>query len=59
LVTAAEACFRADLYESAVGAAAKPPSAPSDGIGAFAGPPFDANDIASHLAALKVPLHTP
>jgi two-component system, oxyanion-binding sensor len=59
LVTAAEACFRADLYESAVGAAAKPPSAPSDGIGAFVGPPFDANDIASHLAALKVPLHTP
>ena len=57
LLAAAEACFRPDLYESAAGETAKSPSAPPDGIGAFVGPPFDANDIASHLAALKVPLY--
>jgi two-component system, oxyanion-binding sensor len=59
LLAAAEACFRPDLYESAVGETAQSRFAPPDGIGAFVGPPFDANDIASHLAALNVPLHTP
>ena len=27
---------------------------PTDGIGAFAGPAFDANDLAAHLAAWKI-----
>jgi two-component system, oxyanion-binding sensor len=27
---------------------------PTDGIGAFAGPPFDPNDVAGHLASWKI-----
>lgn len=49
----AMAVFRPDLYDAALGRAAKPPGA-SDAIGAFAGPAFDANDIAGHLAAFKI-----
>lgn len=49
----ARAVFRPDLYDAALGRAAKPADA-SDGIGAFAGPAFDANDIAGHLAAFKI-----
>jgi ABC-type nitrate/sulfonate/bicarbonate transport system substrate-binding protein len=56
-LAAAQACFRPDLYESAVGTPPKSPFAPPDGIGAFIGPSFDANDIARHLAALNAPLH--
>jgi two-component system, oxyanion-binding sensor len=59
LLAAAAACFRPDLYDQAVAETAKSPFAPPDGIGAFVGPPFDAHDIASHLAALSVPPHTP
>lgn len=47
----AQAVFRPDLYDAAVGAA--PPHEPgenSDGIGGFAGPLFDASDIAGHIA---------
>jgi two-component system, oxyanion-binding sensor len=48
----ARAVFRPDLYDAALGA---PPSAasnvPPDGIGCFAGPPFDPADVRSHLAA--------
>jgi len=58
LLAAAEACFRPDLYESALGENVRPPPAPTDGIGAFVGPPFQAHDIANHLAALKGALHT-
>jgi len=57
MLSAAEACFRPDLYESVLGETVRPPSTPPDGIGAFVGPPFNANGIASYLAALKVPLH--
>ena len=49
----AMAVFRPDLYDAALGREAKPVEA-SDGIGAFAGPAFDANDIAGHLAAFKI-----
>ena len=49
----AMAVFRPDLYDAALGREAKPIEA-SDGIGAFAGPAFDANDIAGHLAAFKI-----
>ena len=49
----AMAVFRPDLYDAALGRAAKPAEA-SDAVGAFAGPAFDANDIAGHLAAFKI-----
>jgi NitT/TauT family transport system ATP-binding protein len=52
LLAAAKATFRADLYDHALGAALPPPAAgTADGIGAFAGPAFDADDIPAHLAA--------
>jgi NitT/TauT family transport system ATP-binding protein len=51
LLAAAKAVFRPDLYDAAVGTAAP---APADHIGAFAGPAFDPNDIAAHLAAWPV-----
>jgi two-component system, oxyanion-binding sensor len=49
----AMAVFRPDLYDAALGGEAKLADAP-DAIGAFAGPAFDANDIAGHLAAFKI-----
>jgi NitT/TauT family transport system ATP-binding protein len=49
----AKAVFRPDLYDAALGAEGKPTDAP-DAIGAFAGPAFDADDIAGHLAAFEI-----
>jgi len=49
----AMAVFRPDLYDAAAGQKGKPVDA-SDGIGAFAGPPFDPADIAGHLAAFTI-----
>ncbi len=47
----AMAVFRPDLYDMAVGPGDLPPSGePSDGLGAFAGPGFDAAAIDAHLA---------
>jgi ABC-type nitrate/sulfonate/bicarbonate transport system substrate-binding protein len=56
MLTAAKAVFRPDLFDAA-DADEKPDLAgePADGIGAFAGPRFDANDIAGYLAAWKKP----
>jgi len=56
LLTAAKAVFRPDLYDQALGKAAaqRPVDAPTDGVGAFAGPPFDPNNIADHLAASRI-----
>jgi len=52
LLAAAKAVFRPDLYD---GALARPgptfADEPADRIGAFAGPAFDPDDIAAHLAA--------
>ena len=45
--------FRPDLYDAAMGQPGKPPDG-SDGVGAFAGPAFDPNDIAAHLAAFEI-----
>jgi ABC-type nitrate/sulfonate/bicarbonate transport system substrate-binding protein len=54
LVTA-QAVFRPDLYDAAVGKApAAGPSEPSDGIGAFAGPAFDPANIAGYLTAWRI-----
>ncbi|QOZ34379.1 CmpA/NrtA family ABC transporter substrate-binding protein [Bradyrhizobium sp. CCBAU 53421] len=47
---AAMAVFRPDLYDAASGL----PADTSNAIGAFAGPPFDPNDIPGHLAAFKI-----
>lgn len=55
LLAAAKAVFRPDLYDAILGRPAPPPaSEPKDGIGAFAGPPFDPNDVAAHLAEWPV-----
>ncbi len=45
--------FRPDLYDAAVGQQGKAAGA-SDAIGAFAGPAFDPDDIAGHLAAFRI-----
>jgi ABC-type nitrate/sulfonate/bicarbonate transport system substrate-binding protein len=50
----AKAVFRPDLYDAALGLKAGARNGSSDAIGAFAGPPFDASDIAGHLAAFKI-----
>ncbi|MEA2876226.1 MAG: two-component system, oxyanion-binding sensor [Hyphomicrobiales bacterium] len=51
----AKAVWRPDLYDAAVGKPAAPSAGePADGIGAFAGPAFDANDIEVHLAAWTI-----
>jgi ABC-type nitrate/sulfonate/bicarbonate transport system substrate-binding protein len=50
----AKAVFRPDLYDVALGLQANGGRGSSDAIGAFAGPAFDADDIAGHLAAFKI-----
>jgi len=45
--------FRRDIYESILGPATGENTA-KDGIGAFAGPPFDPADIAGHLNAFAI-----
>jgi ABC-type nitrate/sulfonate/bicarbonate transport system substrate-binding protein len=50
--------FRPDLYDAALGLEGKPAEA-SNAVGAFAGPPFDAEDIAGHLAAFAIGRRTP
>jgi len=52
-LTVAKGVFRPGLYDTALGRDGKPADA-SDAVGAFAGPAFDANDIAGHLAAFKI-----
>jgi NitT/TauT family transport system ATP-binding protein len=55
LLVAAAAVFRPDLYDASLAHGARHfVGAPADRIGAFAGPPFDANDVAGHLAAWTV-----
>ena len=54
MLAAAKAVCRPDLYDAALAGADRPAAAPADGIGAFAGPPFDADDIEAHLAAWTI-----
>jgi two-component system, oxyanion-binding sensor len=55
LRTAAEAVFRPDLYDAALGVAPTPfDGEPRDGIGAFIGPDFVPSDIAGHLKAWSI-----
>jgi ABC-type nitrate/sulfonate/bicarbonate transport system substrate-binding protein len=49
----AKGVFRPDLYDVALGRQEKSTGV-SDTIGAFAGPAFDANDIAGHLSAFPI-----
>jgi len=55
LLAAAKASFRPDLYDAALGANKKPEPLPQDGVGAFTGEPFDADNIFGRIAlsALK------
>ena len=51
----AQAVFRPDLYDAALGVAPSPDiGEPHDGVGGFIGPPFDPGDIAGHLAAWRI-----
>jgi NitT/TauT family transport system ATP-binding protein len=50
----AKAVCRPDLYDAALPDENRAGAAPADGIGAFAGPAFDANDIEAHLAAWDI-----
>lgn len=50
----AKKVFRPDLYDAALGAPAKSIHAVSDGVGAFDGAPFDADNIVAHLASVAI-----
>jgi ABC-type nitrate/sulfonate/bicarbonate transport system substrate-binding protein len=52
-LSTAKAVFRPDLYDAALGREATPADA-AGAVGAFAGPAFDADDIAAHLAAFQI-----
>ena len=49
----AKAVFRPDLYDAALGLAS-PPAGAGEAIGAFAGPAFDPDNIAAHLAGFEI-----
>jgi NitT/TauT family transport system ATP-binding protein len=54
LLAQAKAVFRPDLYDSVLGESKPmPPGEPADGVGAFAGPRFDPDDIAGYLRVWK------
>lgn len=51
----AQSVFRPDLYDVALGCSPPPAAAePRDGIGAFVGPDFVAEDIAGYLSAWRI-----
>lgn len=54
-LAAAKACFRPDIYDSALGVSlnTKLPHQPADGVGVFTGEPFDPEDIAGYVNASK------
>ena len=54
MLAAAKAVWRPDLYDAALGAPKDPVGEPADGIGAFAGPEFNADDIEAHLAVWTI-----
>jgi two-component system, oxyanion-binding sensor len=54
LLAEAKAVFRPDLYDAASGTRPQPVQGePADGVGAFAGPAFDDNDLAKYLASWR------
>jgi NitT/TauT family transport system ATP-binding protein len=58
-LTVAKAVFRPDLYDAALGLEGQATSGTTDSIGAFAGPAFDADNIAGHLASFAISRQTP
>jgi NitT/TauT family transport system ATP-binding protein len=50
----AEAVFRPDLYDAALGVPGSVNNDVPDAVGAFAGPAFDPDNIAAHLAAFEI-----
>ncbi|MBC7580042.1 MAG: ABC transporter substrate-binding protein [Tardiphaga sp.] len=50
----AEAVFRPDLYDAALGVSGQLNTDVPDAVGAFAGPAFDPADIAAHLASFEI-----
>ncbi len=55
LLAAAKSVFRPDLYDAVLGPpGAAPASEPADGVGAFAGPAFDPDDIEAYLNAWPI-----
>jgi ABC-type nitrate/sulfonate/bicarbonate transport system substrate-binding protein len=54
MLAAAKAVCRPDLYDADGESRVPSPHAPFDGIGAFSGPAFDADDIEAHLAAWEI-----
>ena len=50
LLDAAKACFRPDLYDAVFGESVETPNLPADHIGAFTGPPFEADNISRHAS---------
>jgi ABC-type nitrate/sulfonate/bicarbonate transport system substrate-binding protein len=55
----AKAVFRPDLYDAALGIEAAATTDLSEAVGAFAGPAFDADDIAGHLASFEISRRKP
>jgi NitT/TauT family transport system ATP-binding protein len=51
----AEAVFRPDLYDAALGPDGSAHSGTLGSVGAFAGPTFDPADVAGYLASFDVP----
>ena len=56
LLDAAKACFRPDLYDAVFGETVEAPDLPPDRIGAFFGPPFEADNISRYASMGKAPL---
>jgi NitT/TauT family transport system ATP-binding protein len=55
MLAGAKAVFRPDLFDAALDNGRPDLTGePADGIGAFAGPAFDGNDIAGQVAAWKI-----
>ncbi len=50
----AKAVFRPDLYDAVLGFQQPSSGGASDAMGAFAGPAFDAEDVAGYLASLRI-----
>ncbi len=52
----AQAVFRPDIYDKAMGAPAPMPGTePADGVGAFSGPAFDPKNVAGHIGTWSIP----